>query len=269
MGLFMRKESVLSSRISGTSATLSELLLSDIDEMTCDVASYVAAFETGLARINDLPIGTRLMRELHRALLNDGRLQNEIGELETFIHSSADLPTLVRLALIHDQFEAIRPFHDGNGRIGRLLVSLLLITEGLLDQPLLCLSAYFERHRDRYDRALRRVSTDGAWREWVAYFLEAVRAQSRDAIRSVRALLQLRDAYHERVRGELAHKLIDELFIAPATSVSCVMKLLDITHRAAQQNVEKLIAAKIVREVTGRRRYRIFLAEEIIRAIEA
>jgi Fic family protein len=293
---------------------LSELLLFDLgsDDVepeivdAREVSNYVVALETGLVRLQELPIGTRLIRELHRLLLEGVRGQGGAGEfrrlqvhigptmriadatfipppaneidplmsaLEKFIHAESDLPALVRMALIHYQFETIHPFHDGNGRVGRLLVSLLLSAERVLDQPLLYLSAYFERHREQYYRSLRRVSTDGAWSDWLLYFLEAVRVQSLEAVRSAGGLLTLRDEYHQRLHvarsSALVHRLIDELFVVPAVTVTRVAKMLDLTHRGAQQNVEKLIEAKILREITGRRRNRIFLAEEIIRAIEA
>lgn len=311
---FLQKEAVLSSRIEGTRATLSDLLLFDIEMEreaeiidTREVSNYVVALETGLDRIKTIPIGTRVIRELHAILLRGVRggesasgeyrtLQVHIGptkriedatfipppaneidplmsRLEQFIHERNDLPALVRFALIHYQFEAIHPFYDGNGRVGRLLISLLLSAEQILDQPLLYLSAYFERHRDRYYSALRRVSTHGAWTDWVYYFLEGVQSQSFEAIDAARRLLALRDVYHRRLQtarsSALIHKLIDDLFLYPAMSATRAAKLLGVTWRAAQQNIEKLVDANILREVTGQKRNRIFLAEELVRSIEA
>lgn len=311
---FVQKEAVLSSRIEGTRATLSDLLLFDLETKhepevmdAREVSNYVVALETGLDRIKTVPIGTRVIRELHGILLGGVRggdsaageyrtLQVHIGptkrledatfipppaneidglmsRLEHFIHSRSDLPALVRFALVHYQFEAIHPFFDGNGRVGRLLISLLLSAEQILDQPLLYLSAYFERHRERYYSALRRVSTHGAWSDWIYYFLEAVQSQSLEAIDAARRLLALRDDYHRRLQtarsSALIHKLVDELFVYPAMSGPRAAKLLGVTWRAAQQNIDKLVEAKILREITGRKRNRIFLAEEIVRKIEA
>ncbi len=310
---FVQKEAVLSSRIEGTRATLSDLLLFDLETErepdvvdTREVSNYVVALETGLRRIQDIPISTRVIRELHSQLLRGvrggesaagdfRRLQVHIGpttrledatfipppaneidrlmsNLEQFIHSRSDMPALVRFALIHYQFEAIHPFHDGNGRVGRLLISLLLSAEQILDQPLLYLSAYFEQSRDRYYSALRRVSTHGEWVDWILYFVEGVRSQSLEAIEAARRLLALRDAYHARLQtarsSALVHKLIDDLFVYPAMSISRAGKLLGVTWRAAQQNVEKLVDARILREITGQKRNRIFLADEIVRSIE-
>lgn len=309
---FVQKEAVLSSRIEGTRATLSDLLLFDLEPNrppsvvdTREVSNYVAALESGLKRIHDIPIGTRVIRELHEMLLRGvrgseasgefRRLQVHIGpttrledatfipapsneidglmnHLENFIHTKSELPALVRFALIHYQFEAIHPFSDGNGRIGRLLISLLLSSERILDQPLLYLSAFFERNRDRYYTALRRVSTHGAWNDWILYFLEAVRSQSIEAIDAAGRLLGLRDTYHKRLHtarsSALIHKLIDDLFVYPAMSVPRAAKLLGVTWRAAQLNIEKLVQAKILREITGQKRNRIYFAEEIVRSIE-
>ncbi len=309
---FLQKEAVLSSRIEGTRASLADLLLFDLEPTSepevadaREVRNYVLALEHGLERIETLPIGTRLLCELHEILL-DGvrgagaagelrRLQvhigpsrrmndatfipppaNEIprllGELEHFMHERKELPPLIRFALTHYQFEAIHPFHDGNGRIGRLLVSLLLCAEGLLPRPLLYLSAYFEKNRADYYRTLREVSTQGLWNQWLAYFLEGVREQSYGAIATANRLAALRAEYHERLHAPratgLLHKLVDALFISPATTIPQAAQLLEVTYRAAQQNVERLAAAGILREITGRKRNRIFISDEIVHAIE-
>lgn len=309
---FLQKEAVLSSRIEGTRASLADLLLFELEPTSepevadaREVRNYVLALEHGLERIETLPIGTRLLCELHEILL-DGvrgagaagelrRLQvhigptrrmndatfipppaNEIprllGELEHFIHERKELPPLIRFALTHYQFEAIHPFHDGNGRIGRLLVSLLLCAEGLLPRPLLYLSAYFEKNRADYYRTLREVSTQGLWNQWLAYFLEGVREQSYGAIATANRLAALRAEYHERLHAPratgLLHKLVDALFISPAATIPQAAQLLEVTYRAAQQNVERLVAADILREITGRKRNRIFISDEIVHAIE-
>lgn len=309
---FLQNEAVLSSRIEGTRASLPDLLLFDVEPdgtpETSDVRevrNYVIALEHGLGRLESLPIGTRLLCEMHRLLL-DGvrggesagelrRLQvhigssrrmadarfipapaNEIarllGDLERFIHSPSEIPVLLRLAMTHYQFEAIHPFHDGNGRIGRLLISLLISSERLLPQPLLYLSAFFERHRDEYYARLREVSTRGAWIEWFLYFLEAVRRQSLGAIETVDRLMTLRDEFHSRLHTPratgLVHKLVDALFASPALSIPQAARILGVTYRAAQQNVERLVQAGIVREATGQKRNRIFISDAIVVAVE-
>jgi Fic family protein len=310
---FAQKEAVLSSRIEGTRASLSQLFLFDAapDELPAgsdvrEVRNYVEALQYGLSRVEELPIGTRLLRELHGVLMGGVRGEGSAGELrrmqvwigpttrmadatfipppaneidrllsnlERYIHEKDDVPPLIRHAIIHYQFEAIHPFHDGNGRLGRLLIALLLASERLLPQPLLYLSAYFEKHRSRYYELLRAISTDGGWDEWIVFFLDAVQTQSRDAIDRATRLLALRDRYHAIFHAArssaLLHKLIDRLFEFPALTIPFASRLLDVTYRSAQQNVAKLVEAGIVREATGKQRNRIFFAQEIFEAIDS
>ena len=215
IGPFIRREAVLSGRIEGTQASLSDLFFFEAsgaaDPAVPDVrevSNYVKALEHGLARLDALPISLRLIREIHAKLMEGvrgehltpgefRRSQNWIGapgctlmeaifvpppeeemmeclgELEKYLHEPSALLPLVRLALVHYQFETIRPFLDGNGRIGRLLITLLLCAEGLLSEPLLYLSAYFERHRQDYYRCLLDVSHAGQWSHWISFFCAA------------------------------------------------------------------------------------------------
>lgn len=312
---FLRREAVLSSRIEGTQATLSELVLfeampslrpegSDVRE----VANYVAALESGISPEQPLPLSLRLIRDLHRVLMTGVRgqertpgefrtTQNWIGPagavinnatfvppppdvmwvaldgLERYLHSQEVLPPVIRLALIHYQFEAIHPFLDGNGRVGRLLVSLLLNHWGLLPQPLLYLSAYFEANRDTYYRLLLEVSTRGSWSAWVSFFARGVADQATDAVTRSSRLLALREAYRLRLqtaRGSaLPLRLVDELFMRPAVTIGGAQAALNVTWRAAQQNVERLVAAGVLEEVTGRARNRVYVAREIVGLLEA
>ncbi|HEY3348429.1 MAG TPA: Fic family protein [Thermoanaerobaculia bacterium] len=317
---FVHKEAVLSSRIEGTQASLSDLFFFEsgpafaragggaaAPDDVREVANYVTALEYGLARLGTLPISLRLLRELHERLM-DGiggagmtpgefrTRQNWIGppesrlddavfvpppvremerclhELEAFVHASSDLPALVRIALVHYQFEAIHPFIDGNGRIGRLLISLLLSNEGLLVQPLLSLSAFFERRRKDYYRLLLDVSRSGEWTAWVEFFLAGVEEQARDAIRRTGTLLDLRQEYRARFESArssaLLLKLVDGLLEAPVLTIPQAARRLKVTHRAATLNVLKLVEAGVVAEVTGRGRNRIFVARGVLGAIE-
>jgi Fic family protein len=312
---FVRREAVLSSRIEGTQAGFSDLLFFEAApsatppiEDVREVANYVSALEHGLARLKDLPVSLRLIREIHERLMHGvrgdsmtpgefRRSQNWIGppgctladaafvpppvaemtqvlsDFEKYLHAALVLPPLVRLALIHYQFEAIHPFLDGNGRIGRLLITLLLCVEGLLPQPLLYLSAFFERHRQEYYRLLMAVSQSGAWRPWIGYFLRGIAEQSSDAVKRANLLLSLRQRYREKMQSarssSLVLQMVDDLFSTPALDVSSASKRLKVTPRAAQLNVDKLIRSGILKEATGRRRNRIFVAAEIIDIIEA
>jgi Fic family protein len=315
IGPFVAREAVLSSRIEGTQASYSDLLyfeaanlrereVSDVRE----VSNYVHALEFGLARLNELPLSLRLIREMHARLLEDvrgehltpgefRRSQNWIGprgcsledatyvpppisemhaclaDLETYLHKQTDLPPLVRLALVHYQFEAIHPFSDGNGRIGRLLITLMLCEERLLPQPLLYLSAFFERNREEYYRRLLAVSKESEWGGWLAFFLRAVASQAKDAVLRSDRLLQLRQNYREQLQSTRASALllqiVDDLFVKPAISNPGISRALEITPRAAQLNIDKLVAAGVLKEATGKRRNRVYVAPEIVAALES
>lgn len=272
-----------------------------------EVSNYVRALEYGLRRIEDLPVSLRLIREIHARLLEGVRgktqipgefrrsqnwigppgctlmdatyvpppeleMRNALDSFERYLHSESNLPPLIRLSLIHYQFEAIHPFLDGNGRIGRLLITLLLCTDGLLPQPLLYLSAFFERRREEYYQRLLEVSQHGKWKEWITYFLRAVTAQARDAIRRSDLLLNLWQKYRNELQearaSALLLQLVDELFSYPAITNSMAAQRLSITPRSAQLNIEKLQKANILEEATGRHRNRIYIAPEIISIIE-
>jgi len=214
------------------------------------------------SKLNDAIIVPPPVAEMHAAL----------DALEKYLHAPSDLPVLVRLAMIHYQFEAIHPFLDGNGRIGRLLVSLMLCEWKVLPSPLLYLSAFFERHRQDYYRLLLAISQKGQWESWVQFFLSGVLEQSLDAIQRAARLRALRDEYQnglQRARSSaLLLKLVDGLFHHPAITVPGAARQLKVTQRAASQNIGKLVRAGILTEATGRARNRIFVANGIIRAIE-
>ena len=277
---------------------------SDVQE----VLNYVHALEYGQQRLATLPVSLRFVRELHERLMQGVRgehaspgefrhSQNWIGrpgcmlneatfvppppmemsqalaDFEQYLHvQDASYPPLIRLALIHHQFEAIHPFLDGNGRIGRLLVSLLLIDWGLLPLPLLYLSAYFERQRLQYYDRLLAVSERGAWREWILFFLRGVVEQARDASLKAKQLQDLQTSWRNaltRTRAPaLALKLADTLFQAPMVTIPQAAKLLSVTYHSAQRNVEKLVEAGILVSVADRPGRKIFLAQEILQITE-
>ncbi|MCZ6636366.1 MAG: Fic family protein [bacterium] len=272
-----------------------------------EVHQYVRALEYALERLNTLPISLRLIREIHNILMEDVRgghatpgefrtsqnwigppgctLQNAtyvppppddlmptLGAWEIFLHNPGDLPLLVQLALVHYQFEAIHPFLDGNGRVGRLLVPLLLCEKGVLPHPMLYLSAYFERHRDAYYRLLLNVSRQGAWMEWITFFVQGVHIQARDAVWRARQLIDCQNRYKDQLQttrsSAMLIRMVDHLFQSPTTTVSTLAKVLNITFRSAQNNVNKLVDLGILKEITGRRRNRIYLAKEILTILE-
>jgi len=202
-------------------------------------------------------------------------MEGALAELEGYMLSPAGpggYPPLVRMALVHYQFEAIHPFLDGNGRIGRLLVTMLLCAEGVLPGPLLQLSAYFERNRAAYYQGLLSVSRRGMWEAWISLFLRGVAEEARDAVERANRLMELRAGYQERARTVRAPAailgLVDELFRSPAVTVGRAAEVMGMTVAAAQKNVDKLVRLGILREVTGRKRGRVYVAEGVVGVVE-
>ena len=197
-------------------------------------------------------------------------MHNALDAFEKYLHAEGEHPPVVRLALIHYQFEAIHPFLDGNGRIGRLLISLLLVHWGLLPLPLLYLSAFFERHRDEYYDLLTAVGEDGAWHEWVEFFLRGVAEQASDAISKAKQLQDLQLDWRQRLEGErsaLPLRLGDHLFQSPVLTIPQAQHVLEVTYHSARRNVEKLVKAGILQpagEVGG---VRTFVAGEVLQAV--
>jgi Fic family protein len=315
IGPFIRREAILSSRIEGTQASLSDLLFFEasgsVDPKAPDageVANYVKAMEYGLVLLKKFPLSLRFIREVHEHLMHDVRgehltpgefrrsqnwigpdrctlmdatyvpppvedMEHALGQFEAYLHAPSSVPLLIRLAAIHYQFEAIHPFLDGNGRMGRLLITLLLCKEGALPGPLLYLSAYFERYRNEYYRLLLAVSQSGKWIDWISFFLRGVAEQSRDALVRSDQLLQLwknyRGEFQSARSSALQLRLVDQLFAYPAITANQAAKLLKVTHRSAQLNIEKLIRKGILKEATGKQRNRVFIAPQIVKIIEA
>lgn len=312
---FLRREAVLSSRIEGTQASLSDLFFfeaageeksqSDVKE----VSNYVQALNYGLRRMEDLPLSIRLMCEIHEKLMRGVRgdesrltpgeirrsqnwigrpgctlmdatyvpppvdeMKAALGELEKYFHADSELPPLVRLALIHYQFEAIHPFLDGNGRVGRLLITLFLINESLLPQPILYLSAFFEHNRDEYYRLLLAVSQKGVWQEWIEFFLHGVAEQSKDAVQRAHQLNDLWLSYRKKLQEERQSvstlSLLDEIVAVPVITYRQAEKILNVTPRAARTNIDKLVEIGLLKEVTQRERYKVFAATEIMSILE-
>ena len=253
-----------------------------------EVSNYVTALEYGIERLNTLPISFRLVNELHERLMAGARGQDRLpGQFRTqqvwigapgspiedarfippphgylrdlfhdwerFVNESTDTPPLVRCALMHYQIETIHPYSDGNGRIGRLLITLFLCASGVLTAPLLYLSAYFERDRQRYYDELLNVSATGDWNRWLLYFLEGVHREARDALARIRRMRRLqeemRDLLHSRRESANGLRLLEELFAHPVITVSQASRLLGISDPGARQVLSRLIDAGIVTRV--------------------
>lgn len=282
-------------------------LFQDVED-THEVHNYVRAIDYGLERLKTFPLSIRLIREIHEILMQGERgepmtpgevrrSQNWIGrpgatlekaryvppppeemheclsDLEKFIHSDSDLPALLRIGMIHYQFEAIHPFLDGNGRVGRLLVTFLLVAWGLLSQPLLYLSNFIDINRQEYYDLLLAVSQKGTWEAWLLFFLEGVHSQALDASHRISRLENLRSSYREMFAKDRSREtletLVDYLIGSPITSITQAQESLNIgSFNMIQRNIEKLEALRVVREVTGNKRNRIYHAEEILKVLE-
>ena len=262
-----------------------------------DVSNYVAAMRHGINRLAELPISVRLIREVHGKLLASGRgaagqpgefrrSQNWIGgtrpgnarfvpppqervielmaDLERFVHDDTQaLPFLVKVGLIHAQFESIHPFLDGNGRVGRMLITLLLCAQGVLKAPLLYLSLYFKLHRDEYYALLRATRTTGDWEAWLRFFLEGVVETSHQAVETAQEMLRLFGDDRRRIEalGRPAasalrvHGMLQE---RPVGAVADMARRLGISTPTVAKSLRHLEALGVVKEITGRHRGRMF-----------
>jgi Fic family protein len=310
---YMRQEAVLSSRIEGTQASLSDLFEEELrapdaapthERDAGEVRNYVVALEFGLQRLKELPLSLRLVRELHERLMrgvrggdkNPGAFrahQNFIGTRgsridtaafvppppdrmaacldawEKFLHEHGALPDLIQCALMHAQFETIHPFADGNGRVGRLLVTLFLVERNRLSQPLLYLSAYIEANKIEYYDRLQRTRTHADWRGWLLYFLEGVEITARLAAEQVTALIDLRERYRERFRGQPGvQMLIDALFKNPITDAKHAARVMSKSDPTARAAIAALESAGWLREITGRQWGRWYVAHELLDLLE-
>lgn len=270
-----------------------------------EVRNYVLALELGLQRLHDLPLSLRLVREIHGRLMEGvrggyatpgefRRLQNWIGpagstpvtapyvppppaemtialgQWEQFLHQRETMPDLIQCALMHEQFEAIHPFLDGNGRMGRLLITLFLVERGRLSQPLLYLSDYIESHRQRYYDVLQRVRTHGDWESWLCFFLQGVEQTAQAAVRQAGMLMDLRESMRVHLQdAPRALILIDELFINPYLTVARAADILQVSNPTARQAVQVLVDADLIHEITGRQWGRVYRATPIMDAINA
>ncbi len=270
-----------------------------------EVSNYVAALNHGLERLEEgFPLSLRLIREIHGILLREGRgsekepgefrrSQNWIGgtrpgnatyvppppnkvvgcmgALEKFLRDDpVRTPTLIKAGLAHVQFETIHPFLDGNGRVGRLLITLLLCQEGALTKPILYLSLYFKAHRDRYYELLQKVREEGAWQEWLRFFLEGVKETSAQAVEAARSILERFEEDRLKIRDGLGrsansalrmHEFLQENPVVTTSRAAEEMTISRPTITSALENLQEL---GIVREMTGKERYRVYAYDEYL-----
>lgn len=278
---------------------------SDVNE----VINYVRAINYGLKRLDELPVSVRLIREIHQELmqgvrgghLTPGELrttQNWIGpsgctlteatfvppppheipqalsDLERFLNAKDDIPVLIRVGLAHAQFETIHPFLDGNGRIGRLLITFLLVEKRLLSRPVLYLSYYFKRHRAEYYDRLQAVRDKGDWEGWISFFLRGVAEVSGQAAETAAAILRMREKYRAKITDTLGraagngHRVMDALFEKPIVTVATIRDWLNVTPVAANNLVQRLVEIGLLKEITGYARNRRFRFDPYLRLFE-
>jgi Fic family protein len=310
---YMKREAVLSSRIEGTKASLSDLLINEIEDGALnrsnaddirEVRNYIHAMERGIQLLSELPISLRLVREIHGQLMQGVRgekatpgefrhSQNWIGPAgctpttaafvpppvpemmealhawENFLHTRDRIPDLIQCALMHVQFETIHPFLDGNGRVGRLLVTFFLLERKRLSQPLLYLSAYIDSHKSDYYDLLQRVRTHGAWNPWLRFFLQGVAEVATAAGQQAKELHRLREEYRALLRDKPnSLTILDELFFNPYMTISRAGKVLNKSHPTAKSAISVLEENKVLKEVTGRQWGKFYVSQPILDALE-
>lgn len=313
VGMYVRREAVLSSQIEGTQASLTDLLLLGVDENVSvpsdvgEVVNYVAAMNHGLRRLETFPLSLHLIREIHRVLMQGVRgqhrdpgefrrsqnwigppgstiasasfvppphneLMDHLGTFEKFMHEQ-ELPALMRAALVHAQFETIHPFLDGNGRVGRLLITFMLCKEGVLHRPLLYLSYFLRQHRAEYYDRLQAVRTQGRWEEWLDFFLRGVAQTADEGWRVAHAVLALRQRHRETLQGagKSGSNLLrvhDLLWSHPIVTVPFLAERLGLTFPSVNGLVRRLEALGVIAETTGYRRNRRFVYRDYLRLFE-
>lgn len=271
-----------------------------------EVTNYMEALLLGWNSPSDRPLTTGLANELHRVLMTGVRGQHHrpgqlrdrqvmidspdrdlelarfvppppldvrplVDDLFTFMNAAQDLPALIKIACIHYQFESIHPFEDGNGRIGRLMIPLMLRQWGLLEHPILYLSEYFERNRDAYIDGLYGVSTCNDWQSWITFVIHGIELTSKEATRVGRNILMMREDLRARFadhRSPNMLKIVDSLFAQPYTTFNQAVAVTGLTHRAARILVRQLESDGLLKEVTGRNRHMVFVAREILDALK-
>lgn len=309
---YVRKEALLSSQIEGTQSSLSDLLLFESAEApgvpledVIEVSNYIAAMDHGLKRLQGgFPLSLRLIKEIHEILLSKGRghskspgefrrSQNWIGgvspgnamfvppppekvtgymgDLDKFLHKER-IPVLVKVALAHVQFETIHPFLDGNGRLGRLLITFLLCAEAVLREPMLYLSLFFKTNREQYYELLQRVRTDGDWEGWLRFFLTGVLETAEQAVRTARTILEMFERDGQKLQ-KLGRKSFAALRVhlllqrSPILSITKAAEKGGMTYPTVATALENLMKTGLVRELTGRERHRLFVYDEYLKVL--
>ena len=309
ISMYVQKEAVISSQIEGTQASLIDVLQKNRDNKrikdTEEIVNYIKATNYAFKRLNELPLCMRLIRETHAVLLSDVRgeekmpgefrkSQNWIGhagstlkdasfippapnemniclsDLEKYMHEDSDVSDLIKIALIHYQFETIHPFLDGNGRMGRLLIILYLREQGLIEYPVLYLSYFFKKNRNRYYELLNNIRIKGEFEEWIKFFIDGICEISEDAITSIQKIIELKKKDMEKIRnfpnGNISNLLLvyEYLLKHPFIETEDIKNLIDVTKPTINKLLENLIDMEILELVEDKKRYRQYVYKEYV-----
>ncbi|MEO6675233.1 MAG: Fic family protein [Ginsengibacter sp.] len=308
--LHVTKEAVVSSRIEGTQTSMDEALMPEYEispERRNDwneVNNYITAMNKAIDELQKLPISSRLIKHTHKILMSDVRGEHKMpgeyrtsqnwiggnslsdaifipphqkyiddlmGDMENFLHAqNISVPLLIRIGIAHYQFETIHPFLDGNGRIGRLLITLFFVSNKILDKPLLYLSSYFEKNKSLYYDNLTRVRTKNDMAQWLKYFLVGIEQTASQAVTTLSKVTLLKTSLESTLhkdfgrRSHTALKVLHQLFVHPVVTIAQAQKISGLSKKAANDLVAIFVQEKILKEVTGQSRNRVFVFQNYL-----
>lgn len=309
VSMYVQKEAVISSQIEGTQASLIDVLQKDRKNEkikdTEEIVNYIKATNYAFKRLEELPLCMRLIKETHSILLSGvrgnekspgefrksqnwigyagcklntasfvppapGEMEKSLTDLEKYIHEDSFIPNLIKIALIHYQFETIHPFLDGNGRMGRLLIVLFLKERGLIEYPVLYLSYFFKKNRNRYYELLNNVRVKGEFEEWIKFFIKGICEISEDAILSIQKIIELKKADIEKIRnipkGNISNLLLiyDYLLRHPFLETEDIRRLSDLSKPTVNKLLETLIELEILELVEEKKRYKQYVYKKYV-----
>lgn len=309
VSMYVQKEAVISSQIEGTQASLVDVLQKDKGKEkikdTEEIVNYIKATHYAFKRLNKMPLCMRLIRETHAVLLSNVRGEEKmpgefrrsqnwighagstlkdasfippapdemdicLGDLERYIHEDSTISNLIKIALIHYQFETIHPFLDGNGRMGRLLIILYLREQGLIEYPVLYLSYFFKKNRNRYYELLNNIRIKGEFEEWIKFFIDGICEISEDAITSIQKIVELKNTDMKKIR-ELSGSNISNLLLIydyllqhPFLGAEDIINLVGVSKPTANKLLENLMTIEIVELVEDKKRYRQYVYKKYV-----
>ena len=309
VSMYVQKEAVISSQIEGTQASLIDVLQKDRKNEkikdTEEIVNYIKATNYAFKRLEELPLCMRLIKETHSILLSGvrgnekspgefrksqnwigyagcklntasfvppapGEMEKSLTDLEKYIHEDSFIPNLIKIALIHYQFETIHPFLDGNGRMGRLLIVLFLKERGLIEYPVLYLSYFFKKNRNKYYELLNNVRVKGEFEEWIKFFIKGICEISEDAISSIQKIIELKKADIEKIRnipkGNISNLLLiyDYLLRHPFLETEDIRRLSDLSKPTVNKLLETLIELEILELVEEKKRYKQYVYKKYV-----